>query len=63
MGVDFSILSDRLSGSIDYFYKKTTDVLFEQNLIAACTIGKDLDQSADGYVLNKGVEITFVMET
>ena len=33
VGIDFSILHDRLSGSIDYFYKKTTDVLFEQTLI------------------------------
>ena len=32
VGIDFSILNDRLSGSVDYFYKKTTDVLFEQNL-------------------------------
>ena len=56
-GIDFSILNDRLSGSIDYFYKKTTDVLFEQNIVQPAPGGK-IWINLDGYVLNKGVEIT-----
>jgi len=57
VGIDFSILNDRLSGSVDYFYKKTTDVLFENTLIAPAPPGR-IWINLDGYVLNKGVEIS-----
>ena len=57
MGIDFSILNDRLSGSVDYFYKKTTDVLFEQTLVQPAPPGK-IWINLDGYVLNKGVELS-----
>ena len=39
-GIDFSIFKDRLSGSIDYFNKKTTDVLFEQTIVQPAPGGK-----------------------
>lgn len=57
VGIDFSILNDKLSGSVDYFYKKTSDVLFENTLIAPAPSGK-IWINLDGYVLNKGAEIT-----
>jgi iron complex outermembrane receptor protein len=57
VGIDFSVLKDRFSGSIDYFYKKTTDVLFEQTIAQPAPSGK-IWVNLDGYVLNKGVEIT-----
>jgi len=56
VGIDFSIFKDRLSGSVDYFYKKTTDVLFEQTIAQPAPSGK-IWVNLDGYVLNKGVEI------
>jgi len=56
VGIDFNVFKDRLSGSIDYFYKKTTDVLFEQNIVQPAPGGK-IWVNLDGYVLNKGVEI------
>lgn len=55
-GIDFSILHDRVSGSVDYFYKKTTDVLFEQFLVQPGPPGK-IWINLPGYVLNKGVEV------
>ena len=55
-GIDFSIIHDRLSGSVDYFYKKTTDVLFENTLAQPAPNGK-IWINLPGYVLNKGVEI------
>lgn len=55
-GIDFAVLNGRLSGSIDYFYKKTTDVLFEQTIVQPAPSGK-IWINLDGYVLNKGVEI------
>jgi iron complex outermembrane receptor protein len=57
VGIDFSIFSNRLSGSVDYFYKKTTDVLFEQNIVQPAPGGK-IWINLPGYVLNKGVEVS-----
>ena len=56
VGIDFSVFKDKLSGSIDYFYKKTTDVLFEQTIAQPAPSGR-IWVNLDGYVLNKGVEI------
>lgn len=56
IGVDFSILNNKLFGSVDYFYKKTTDVLFEQNIVQPAPGGK-IWINLPGYVLNKGLEI------
>ncbi len=56
VGVDFSLFKDRLSGSIDYFNKKTTDVLFEQTIAQPAPSGR-IWVNLDGYVLNKGIEI------
>ena len=55
-GIDFSVLNDRLTGSIDYFDKRTTDVLFEQTLVQPGPPGR-FWINLDGTVLNKGVEI------
>lgn len=57
VGLDFSILNNRVNGSIDYFYKKTTDVLFDRTLALPAPSGK-IWVNLDGYVLNKGVEIS-----
>lgn len=56
-GVDFSLLGNRISGSVDYFHKKTTDVLFEQNIVQPAPGGK-IWINLPGYVLNKGVEVS-----
>ncbi|HUP14414.1 MAG TPA: TonB-dependent receptor, partial [Niastella sp.] len=56
-GVDFSILNNRVSGSVDYFYKKTTDVLFEQEIAQPAPSGR-IWINLPGYVLNKGVEVS-----
>jgi len=56
-GIDFSIFKGRLYGSVDYFYKKTTDVLFERTLAQPAPSGK-IWVNLDGAVINKGVEIT-----
>ena len=58
-GVDFSVFNGRLTGSIDYFYKKTTDVLFERTLAQPAPSGK-IWVNLDGSVINKGVEITLL---
>jgi iron complex outermembrane receptor protein len=55
-GIDFSLFHDRFSGSVDYFYKKTKDVLFEQDIVQPAPSGK-IWINLPGYILNKGVEV------
>lgn len=60
VGIDFSVLNNRLSGTIDYFYKKTTDVLFEAVPAGPSPGGTKVWVNLDGYVLNKGLEVTLM---
>ncbi len=59
VGIDFSIFSDRFTGSVDYFNKKTSDVLFEQNIVQPAPGGK-IWVNLPGNVTNKGVEISLL---
>lgn len=56
VGLDFSVLNNRLYGSIDYFHKKTTDALFEQTLAMPGPAGR-IWVNLDGEIVNKGVEV------
>jgi iron complex outermembrane receptor protein len=58
VGVDFGILNNRLIGTVEYFYKKTTDVLFERALAQPAPTGKIWVNLPEGYIENKGVELT-----
>ena len=55
-GIDFSIFNSRLFGSIDYFNKTTSDVLFEQNIVQPAPGGR-IWINLPGNIVNKGVEI------
>lgn len=55
-GIDFTIINDKVSGSVDYFNKKTTDPLFEQNIVQPAPGGK-IWVNLPGNILNKGVEL------
>lgn len=56
VGIDFAVLRNRISGSVDYFYKKTTDVLFERTLAQPAPNGK-IWVNLPGNIVNKGLEI------
>jgi iron complex outermembrane receptor protein len=56
-GIDFGIFKNRLTGTVEYFYKKTTDVLFERTLAQPAPSGK-IWVNLPGYIENKGVEAT-----
>ena len=58
VGVDFAIFNNRLTGSIDYFNRKTQDVLYEQTPAAPSPRGTKVWVNLDGEVINKGVEVT-----
>lgn len=55
-GLDFSVLGSRLTGSIDYYIKKTTDMIMSQRLPSFT--GFSSITSNLGEVQNKGIEIT-----
>lgn len=55
IGLDFSILDDRIFGSFDYFNKKTTDLLFNFDAIQPAPATKYWI-NLNGEVVNKGFE-------
>lgn len=55
VGLDFSILGDRVFGSLDYFNKKTTDLLFNFDAIQPAPATKYWI-NLNGEVVNKGFE-------
>jgi iron complex outermembrane receptor protein len=55
-GVDFTILNNRLSGSIDVFTKKTKDPLFPGTLPAPAPSGI-IWENLPGFITNKGFEL------
>ncbi|MFD2287811.1 SusC/RagA family TonB-linked outer membrane protein [Pedobacter petrophilus] len=59
VGIDFGFLGSRLTGSIDYFNKVTTDLLFPQNAFSpAAPNGVITWYNLDGEVQNKGLELS-----
>jgi TonB-dependent starch-binding outer membrane protein SusC len=58
VGIDFGIINDRVFGSVDYFNKKTSDVLFEQFIAQPGPTGNaKYWVNLPGEVVNKGVEV------
>ena len=55
-GIDFSVLNSRISGTIEIYNTKTTDILLKRNLPAATGYSTVYDNL--GKLSNKGVEIT-----
>ncbi len=59
LGIDFSILDNRISGSFDYYYRETTDLINEIT-VAAGTSLSDRVVSNVGSLENQGFEINLV---
>lgn len=55
-GIDFSLFGNRLSGTIDAFFKKTTNPLFPGTYAAPAPAGTYW-QNLPGYITNKGGEL------
>lgn len=58
-GIDFGLFQSRLSGSIDYFRKVTTDALFEQTLAQPAPNGR-IWVNLDGEIINEGIELALL---
>jgi len=57
VGIDFGILNNRVYGSLDYFNKSTTDLLFQFPTIQPAPAGFYW-VNLDGELVNKGVELS-----
>ncbi len=57
IGVDFGFMKGRINGSLDYYYKKTEDLLFTVNVPAGTNL-TDRVLTNIGSVENQGVELT-----
>ncbi len=56
LGVDFTLLGQRLHGSVDYYYKKGTDLLAQKSLDP--TIGFSIATFNNGSMTNRGIEVS-----
>ena len=54
-GFDFDFFHGRLGGSVDYFYRKTTDMLFSRPTPVSLGYSSYIDNIGD--MVNKGIEI------
>ncbi|MCU4177499.1 SusC/RagA family TonB-linked outer membrane protein [Carboxylicivirga sp. N1Y90] len=59
VGVDFALFNSRLSGSVDYYYRETTDLL-NMITVAAGTSLSDRVVSNVGSLENQGVEVNLL---
>ncbi|MDT0643250.1 TonB-dependent receptor [Zunongwangia sp. F363] len=57
IGIDYGFMADRLNGSLDFYYKKTTDLLF-QTFSAQPAAQDFVWENLDANVINKGVEFS-----
>lgn len=57
IGLDFGFMLDRLSGSLDFYHKSTTDLLF-QKFSAQPAPNPFVWENLDAEIVNKGVELS-----
>ena len=58
IGIDFSIFNNRISGTMDYFSKTTTNLLFPSSPIQPAPPGSIVTWiNLDGEIINKGLEV------
>lgn len=55
IGLDFSLLENRISGNLEYYNNLTTDLFITRTLSA--TSGSNSIQSNDGEMVNKGIDL------
>ena len=58
VGVDFSFFGYRLNGTIDYYNRKTTDMLYYKTLPLSSGISVDSYPANVGSMRNSGIEVT-----
>ncbi|KAA2240885.1 TonB-dependent receptor [Chitinophaga agrisoli] len=56
-GLDFGILKDRISGSVDYYIKKTSDLIYDQYPVSATQYVVPVYTANVGSIKNSGIEV------
>lgn len=56
VGLEFGLFNGKVSGELDYFYKRTKDILLPRNASVPSTFGATLPYENIGIVDNKGFE-------
>lgn len=57
VGLDFGLFNDRLTGGVDYYYRKTKDLLWSYDVPSPPYIYPNMDANG-GSIENKGIEVT-----
>jgi len=58
LGLDFSFLNNRIGGTIEYYYRKSTDLLYKYNVSVPPYLFTEMFTNV-GIISNQGLEITF----
>lgn len=56
-GIEFGLFGNRLSGTIDYYYRKSTDLLYTYNVSVPPYLYRELFTNV-GTISNRGIELT-----
>jgi iron complex outermembrane receptor protein len=57
IGVDFGIFKDRISGSVDYYIKKTSDLIYDQYPVSTTQYFVPTYTANVGSIKNSGIEV------
>jgi iron complex outermembrane receptor protein len=57
IGLDFGILNDRINGSVDYYIKKTSDLIYDQYPVSTTQYIIPIFTANVGRIKNSGVEL------
>lgn len=57
IGLDFGILKDRISGSVDYYIKKTSDLIYDQYPVSTTQYFVPTYTANVGSIKNSGIEL------
>jgi iron complex outermembrane receptor protein len=57
IGIDFGVLKDRLTGSVDYYIKKTSDLIYDQYPVSATQYIVPTYTANVGSIKNTGIEL------
>jgi TonB-linked SusC/RagA family outer membrane protein len=57
IGLDFGILKNRITGSVDYYVKKTSDLIYDQYLVSTTQYFVPTITANVGKIKNSGIEV------
>ena len=60
VGLDFSVFNNRFSGSVDYYYRKTTDLINDASVSAGSNF-RNMVRSNIGSLKNSGIEVALTV--